>query len=185
MHDVVLTAGATTTHPSLTLRPWRVEDLPAVIEAHRDPALLRWTSTAATQDTDPDAWIESHRRRWSSGERLGFAVLDSTTLLGSVVLKNLDAPEVGYWTTYAARGKGVAPSAVRALTDWASTLGVRSIDLLHQLDNTASCRVALKSGYPLEAIKPAQPPAYPLEGHVHRRHVGSPGGVDERRGPGR
>jgi RimJ/RimL family protein N-acetyltransferase len=165
-----LTVPATSTHPPLTVRPWRLEDLPAVIEARQDPALRHWTSSGPTQAADADAWIRSQEASWSTGERLAFAVLDAATLLGSVVLKNLDAPEVGYWTTAAARGRGVAPSALGALTAWAFSYGVQSIGLLHQLDNTASCRVAVKSGYPLEAIKPAHPPAYPLPGHVHRRH---------------
>lgn len=98
-------------------------------------------------------------------------------LLGNVVLKELDlvtgTAETGYWTTAPARGRGVASRALAALTDWASTTfaeqGLERVELLHQIDNAASCRVAEKCGYPLGRVIPALPPAYPLDGHVHVR----------------
>lgn len=82
--------------------------------------------------------------------------------------------EVGYWTAAHARGRGVAPRALEALTGWAfSTLGadgLQRLELLHQVDNPASCRVAQKSRYDVDRILPAAPPAFPLDGHVHTRH---------------
>ncbi|MGW2372341.1 hypothetical protein [Kitasatospora sp. NPDC001683] len=61
---------------------------------------------------------------------------------------------------------------MEALTSWAFATfaegGLRRIDLLHEGDNDASCRVAEKSGYPLTEIVPAYPP-YPLDGHRHSR----------------
>ncbi|MFJ8476659.1 hypothetical protein [Kitasatospora sp. NPDC094011] len=46
--------------------------------------------------------------------------------------------------------------------------GLLRLDLLHEGDNDASCRVAEKSGYPFARILPAFPP-YPLDGHLHSR----------------
>jgi RimJ/RimL family protein N-acetyltransferase len=67
----------------------------------------------------------------------------------------------------------VAPRALRALTYWAFTAfpddGPKRLELLHQVDNTASCRVAQKSGYELITTLPAAPPVYPLAGHLHAR----------------
>lgn len=86
-----------------------------------------------------------------------------------MVLKNAtpgaSSAEVGYWTAAHARGRTVAPRALRALTNWALTAfpgdGPKRLELLHQVDNTASCRVAQKCGYELITVLPAAPPAYP------------------------
>lgn len=74
------------------------------------------------------------------------------------------------------RDRGVAPRALRALTDWAFSAfaafagdGLTRLELLHQVDNAASCRVAQKSRYALASLLPAAPPAFPLEGHLHVR----------------
>jgi RimJ/RimL family protein N-acetyltransferase len=67
----------------------------------------------------------------------------------------------------------VAPRALRALTDWAFDTfgdgGLARLELLHQVDNTASCRVARKCGYEFAGTLPAAPPAFPLDGHLHIR----------------
>nr|WP_329224007.1 hypothetical protein [Streptomyces sp. NBC_01485] len=36
------------------------------------------------------------------------------------------------------------------------------LELLHQVDNSASCRVAQKCRYELSGLLPAAPPAFPL-----------------------
>jgi RimJ/RimL family protein N-acetyltransferase len=54
----------------------------------------------------------------------------------------------------AARGAGVATSAVLALSAWAlEEIGFCRLHLDHSTRNHASCRVATKSGYELEGTK--------------------------------
>ncbi|MGW8490570.1 GNAT family N-acetyltransferase [Streptomyces sp. NPDC055886] len=170
----------------LLLRPWREQHLPAVITAYGDPAMRRWL---AVQVSGPDGaadWLEEQRTGWAAGTRFAFAVTErgqEDELLGNVVLKQLDlvngCAEMGYWTTAPARGRGVASRALAALTDWAFTTfaeqGLTRLELLHQLDNVASCRVAEKCGYPLARVIPALPPDYPLDGHVHVREAPAAG----------
>jgi RimJ/RimL family protein N-acetyltransferase len=88
-----------------------------------------------------------------------------------------DSAEVGYWTAPAARCRSVASGAVELLTTWAfesfGPQGLQRIELLHQQDNVPSCRVAQKSGYVLTGVIPADPPAFPADGHLHTRY--SPG----------
>lgn len=81
-------------------------------------------------------------------------------LAGCVVLKvsphdddrpaRTDTAEVGYWTTASVRGRGLAGRAVLALADWAFTAlpALTRLELLHQVDNEPSCRVAEKAGLP-------------------------------------
>ncbi|WP_328307892.1 GNAT family N-acetyltransferase [Streptomyces sp. NBC_00442] len=83
--------------------------------------------------------------------------------------------EIGYWTMPHARGRGIAPRVVEALSTWAfdtfAAQGLHRLELIHQVDNLASCRVAEKSGYRLDRILPAYPP-YPMDGHIHVRDAG-------------
>jgi RimJ/RimL family protein N-acetyltransferase len=97
--------------------------------------------------------------------------------VGNAVLKyagpGAPTAEVGYWTAGHARGRGVAPRALQAVTDWAfagfGDDGLTRLELLHQVDNLASCRVAEKTGYAFSTLLPASPPAFPLDGHLHVR----------------
>ncbi|MFH7600324.1 GNAT family N-acetyltransferase [Streptomyces racemochromogenes] len=168
--------------PALLLRPWREEDVPELVEACRDPAMRQWIHQRADDAAEGLRWLEAQRQGWASGVRYAFAVLEedapaSRRLVGNAVLKRPrpDAPssEVGYWTTAHARGRGVAPRALEALTAWAfdtfAGSGLERLHLLHRRGNEASCRVARKSGYALHAPLPPSPPAHPEPGHLHVR----------------
>ncbi len=174
----------------LLLRRWREEDLPALLRAYDDPAMRRWLDTQVSGAEGATRWLETRRTEWAAGTRFAFAVTESGRdgePLGNVVLKRPDPgngrAEVGYWTTAPARGRGVASRALTALTDWAFTnfaeQGLLRLELLHQVDNGASCRVAEKCGYALARVIPALPPDYPLDGHVHEREA--PGAALRRR----
>jgi RimJ/RimL family protein N-acetyltransferase len=121
-------------------------------------------------------------RRRDPGEQVADIALKppySAEQFAGVALARRDPPEeaaeVGYWTAGYARGQGVAPRAVRALSGWAfSTFpALHRLDLLHHIDNTASCRVAVKSGYPLDAVVSRNEPDLQY-GHLHRRGRPSP-----------
>ena len=77
----------------------------------------------------------------------------------------------------AARGRGIAPAAVRAVTDWVfdafAGASLRQIMLVNDIDNPASCRVAAKAGYPFRELSPANPPHWFTDGHIHMRLPGS------------
>lgn len=179
----MLSVGATPPSPALLLRPWCIEDVAALVDAYRDPALRHWTTSVVDNEADAVRWVQAQERGWAAGVRFSFAVLeaqhnsDRGRLVGHVVLKDVapgkPSAEVGYWTAAHARGRGMAPRALEALTGWAfDTLGsdgLQRIELLHQADNSASCRVAQKSRYDFDKVLPAAPPAFPLDGHVHTR----------------
>ena len=62
--------------------------------------------------------------------------------------------DVAYWTVPAARGKGVCPRAVDAMASWAfEVAGFHRLDLEHAIGNTASCRVAGKTGFAVEGVR--------------------------------
>lgn len=167
---ITLRVDATPSTNALTLRPWHTDDADSLIELYRDPTLQRWTSLPVDNADDAQRWLAAQHHGWQTGERLSFAVHeDRTGVAGYVALKRSGgSTEVAYWTAAHARGRGIAPRALKALTTWAfTTFTPVRIDLLHQIDNTASCRVAQKAGYQLHQILPAHPPAYPNNGHLH------------------
>lgn len=179
---VILHAAARGPRPGLRLRPWTERDIPDLIRVYRDPDMRRQAGTAIVTDDDARRWLEIQQKGWRDGDRMSFAVLewdaaaDIHPLLGNVVLKGHSAgkasAEAGYWTAPGERGRGVASGALETLTTWAFEAldGLHYIELLHQVGNHASCRVAQKCGYALAGILPAQPPAFPEDGHMHRRY---------------
>ncbi|MFK4070551.1 GNAT family N-acetyltransferase [Streptomyces sp. NPDC029674] len=190
MNDpVILQTAERSPTPALLLRPWSMDDTPALVEVFRDPTMRRWIPAATAVETEGDAqqWVRYEQDGWATGERFGFAVLEARPdsshgqLLGGVLLKEAaagkESAEVGYWTSAPARGKGVASRALETLTDWAfNTMGadgLKHLELLHQVDNVASCRVAEKTGFNFDRVLTAAPPAFPLEGHVHTRRLGA------------
>ena len=166
-------------------------------------ALPGGTQRRAAPDGERDAarWLASQDRGWRDGDRLSFAVLEADDaggwiLAGNVGLKNREeagrvgerkTAEIGYWTAVAARGRGIAPAAVRAVTAWVfdtfAGTSLRQIMLVHDVANPASCRVAQKAGYPFRELSPANPPHWLTDGHIHLRLGGWPGpAADPQRG---
>ncbi|MFE2552460.1 GNAT family N-acetyltransferase [Streptomyces sp. NPDC059355] len=179
-----LEAAATPTAPALLLRPWRPADSGELVEVYRDAALRRWTGAAVHDEASAAQWVRDQQQGGETGSRLAFAVVESRAdgeeegrILGHVVLKGAvpgaASAEVGYWTAAHARGRDVAPRALRTLTDWAFASfgvgGLTRLELLHQVDNPASCRVAQKCGYELTGVLAADPPAHSADGHLHAR----------------
>lgn len=191
---VELVVAAEGDRPALGLRPWRAADMPDLLAAmareypdrglasHPNievPGPPRWSGPR--NDREGALWLSGQERGWARGDWLTFAVLDEVRnrVVGHVGLKNRDGGqvgtgtrgEIGYWTAAEARGRGIAPAAVRAVTDWAfsnfGAEGLPRIMLVHDLDNQASCRVALKSGYPFRELSPANPPHWFADGHIH------------------
>ncbi|MEU2286884.1 GNAT family N-acetyltransferase [Streptomyces sp. NPDC013178] len=151
----VLAAG-----DDLVLRPWRAEDAPAVHAAFQDPLMHQWHTRAADSEEEVAGWIEEWRAAWGEERNAQWAVADaeSDAVLGRVALREIvlgdGVAEVAYWTTAAARGRGVAARATTALAHWAlDEIGFHRLELLHAVANDASCRVATKTGFALEGTK--------------------------------
>jgi RimJ/RimL family protein N-acetyltransferase len=141
--------------PGLLLRAWHPADVPAVLDALREPDIAQWNPAPADLDlAAAHRWV-SRRADWSGGDHASLAVADPETgeLLGSVSLHRIydgDA-SIGYWTVAGARGQGVASRAVAAMSEWGfTTLGLHRIELCHAVANPGSCRVAQRAGYLLE-----------------------------------
>ncbi|MEQ4717026.1 GNAT family N-acetyltransferase [Nonomuraea sp. B19D2] len=190
---VILSVEPTASAPALRLRPWRGEDAVALMAAHRDPLLRRWLTASLVSEADARRWIDDQNEGWLAGVRFSFAVLERSSgkseadqPVGHVVVKGGVDPadasaEVGYWTSAQVRGRGIASRALEAISRWAlgpqCVMPLTRLNLLHAVDNHASCRVAEKCRYVLRSVLPAQPPAFPTEGHLHVRTNAAAGSV--------
>ncbi|MFI5532948.1 GNAT family N-acetyltransferase [Kitasatospora sp. NPDC051853] len=142
----------------LLLRPWQLGDAPAVVTAYQDPAIQHWHVRRADSVAEAEEWITDWRGGWTTETEAQWAVVDGDALLGRAALKHLQladgTAEVAYWVAPQARGRGVAPRAVEAMADWAfGTAGFHRLELSHAVGNTASCRVATKTAFPLEGTR--------------------------------
>lgn len=97
----------------LLLRPWLASDIPALIEAYRDPAMRAMLRSQITDEAEAERWLRVRQEGWESGSYFSFAVVDRDRggePVGNVALKypapGSGSAEVGYWTAAPARGRG-------------------------------------------------------------------------------
>ncbi len=145
----------------LTLRPFRSSDALDLHEAYRDPGIQRWHVRSMTEN-EAHEWIASSAARWSAETGANWAVTDDgRALAGRVGFRRIDLTEglaeISYWTIPAARGRGVATRAARALSTWMLVqVGLHRVELNHSTANPASCRVARRAGFTYEGTRRQQ-----------------------------
>jgi RimJ/RimL family protein N-acetyltransferase len=150
------------TPEGFVLRGWTEADVPALLVAFTSAEMwMQVNSPVDTADAAVD-WVRSRRDGWAAGTGYAFAVTDGDdVVLGCMAVTAVDRRHdigwVSYWTTSAARNRGVATSAARAISDWAfDDLGLFRLELGHRTDNLASCRVAKRAGYAVEGLERAK-----------------------------
>jgi RimJ/RimL family protein N-acetyltransferase len=143
---------------AIVLRPWRMEDAPAVEAACRDPEIPHWIPFVPRPYTRADAETYLQGCIESGAERHSFAIVDAATggLLGSIDM-GVNTREyrghIGYWVAAPARGHGVCTRALRLASRWAlDELELQRLELITDPDNVASQRVAEKVGFRREGV---------------------------------
>jgi RimJ/RimL family protein N-acetyltransferase len=139
----------------LRLRPFTTDDIGWVFEVSQDAALRQFVQV-------PSPYLMEHARYFvehiatelvATGERVEFVVEEGRERVARVGLgfRGDGTAEVGYWTAPGARGRGIAPEAVRALCRWAfASKDVELIEWRAEIGNEASRRVAQKAGFVME-----------------------------------
>jgi RimJ/RimL family protein N-acetyltransferase len=157
---IVLDGAALIDRPT-ALRPWRDDDIPAIVAACQDPDISRWTRVPSPYgEADARGYMLTRFDSLQNGTDAPFAIVsadDDTELLGSIALMRFTwahaRGEVGYWLAREARGAGHATRAVRLLCAWGfSKLGLERIELYAATGNPASQAVAERSGFTREAV---------------------------------
>jgi RimJ/RimL family protein N-acetyltransferase len=148
-------------------RPAAAVELVPLSEAHLtgladlvgDPAVQRFTRIPVPPPAGfATTWLTSFEQARLDGTRECFAIVDSldSSSLGAAAPKidrQTATAELGYVVLPAARGRGVAVSALRQLAAWAfEELGMQRLELLISAANEPSKRVAERSGFVLEGV---------------------------------
>ncbi len=154
----------------IVLRPWRQDDVPAIVAACSDPAVARFIPSIRSPYTAADArsWLDGQETDRLAGQHLELAIADERedNVLGAIGAA-MDPPRVaasvGYWLAPEARGHGYATMATRLLCQWLfETFALGRIELTTDPENFASQRVAERCGFQKEGL---------LRSHL--RHLGT------------
>jgi len=142
----------------VVLREWHRSDGPAVVALVDDPENRRWLPKLPDpyRPDDADEYIAGARVALTEGTAVRLAIAVGGSVAGSIDLRLGDegTADIGYWVGAAARGRGVATSATRALCEFGFTaLGLRRIELNAAAGNVTSRRVAEKAGFELEGVR--------------------------------
>jgi RimJ/RimL family protein N-acetyltransferase len=118
----------------------------------------RWTRIPEPYThEDGREFLERSIAGWSDGTRASFAVVEAAGdgLMGSigVIFHEAGAATIGYWVAKRARGRGVAGTALRLVSEWVLTaLPVERLELVTHPANEPSQRVAEKAGFRREGL---------------------------------
>ncbi|MFZ5749110.1 MAG: GNAT family N-acetyltransferase [Pseudomonadota bacterium] len=136
----------------LTLRPGWIEDAPELALAIGHEAVVRNLSRAPWPYALSDA--ESFLANFDGPMTTRFLISEhrdlTVRLIGCIGIEARDGgqcPELGYWITPDAWGRGYATEAGQAVLQVARALGIRRLEAGHFVDNPASGRVLRKLGF--------------------------------------
>lgn len=141
----------------VVLRPWSLDDAPALLVASRsDPDL-------ATQFPEVGLDDEEHARAHVTGalrfddHARNWAIVEDGVAVGNVGLSAIEFRHgtawAHYWVAADARGRGLAARALTSVSSWAFDAGLFRLELGHRTNNPASCRVAAAAGFSAEGIE--------------------------------
>ena len=132
----------------------------AFIESHAQlRTWMPWAKEAQAPE-ESERHCREAQAKWHARQELDFCFVRRSdgVFLGKGGLHTIDWSipkfEIGYWIRTSAAGTGLATEATLGLVEIASRdLGARRIEIACDTRNTASRRVAEKSGFALEGIR--------------------------------
>ena len=144
----------------IVLRPWAVDDAPALMAACREPEISDWCSLPSPYSYGHAmAWIGDTAKAWSEGRDAHFAIDDAATgeVVGAIDLVGVDSREahgrLRYWVRAARRREGGARRALSLLSTWAiDELALERLEVCEALGNVGAQRVAEAAGFRPEAL---------------------------------
>jgi len=131
-------------------------DVPAIAAICQDAEIARWT-TVPTPYSDEDArQFVTEMTSPDLEDALGLAIVTQAGEVAGAITMWIVIPgvvEFGYWVSAGARGRGYMPRALMLLAGWAvETMEIRRVQLGTIPGNTASERVAEKTGFSREGV---------------------------------
>ncbi|MGX9899525.1 GNAT family N-acetyltransferase [Arthrobacter sp. SA17] len=143
---------------SLLLRPWRPRDAANLRLLYQSsPDLGTQFNDALTDQDSAERFILSSLS-FNPDASCNFAIELNGVAVGNAGISNINRTHrtawVYYWLASEVRGQGLATRAAATLSSWAiEELGTFRLELGHRINNPASCRVALGSGFRAEGVE--------------------------------
>jgi [ribosomal protein S5]-alanine N-acetyltransferase len=152
----------TLTRGLINLRKPELKDTQAVFDGCQDPLIPRFTAISADYSMAHaldyvqrvDASLRTQRElpliiEYGNGDDQKFA---GTISFHSISVKN-SVGEIGYWMSESMRGKSIATTAVRMLTDYGfATIGFKRVEAMVDVENMASTKLLTSAGYQREGL---------------------------------
>jgi RimJ/RimL family protein N-acetyltransferase len=141
------------TGAGFVLRPFGLQDVEADRATIAHPSSARWLNAHSTDD--PEDEVRTLEAELAAGRMLVLTIADpeDDRYLGAIVLfaREAETGELAYVVAPEARGRGLAPRALRTVGQWAfSELGLQRLQLRIEPENEVSHAVALRAGYQRE-----------------------------------
>jgi RimJ/RimL family protein N-acetyltransferase len=141
------------TGSGFVLRPYGLQDVEADLAAVDHPSSARWVNSHVT--SDPAGEVRMFEEELAAGRMLVLTIADPAddSYLGAIVLmaREAETGEFAYVVAPEARGRGLAPRALRVVGEWAfAELGLQRLQLRIDPENEVSHAVALRAGYKRE-----------------------------------
>ncbi|MDG4820900.1 GNAT family N-acetyltransferase [Asanoa sp. WMMD1127] len=145
--------------PTVRLRALRDDDTDDVVAACNDPLIQRFLPALPRPYTAEHAltWIRDDAPWAAGGASWAIADPASDRLVGTIGVHHVDRDrmqgEIGYWAAPWARGKGLTTEATRATAERAFADGFERLEILVDLANPRSVRIALAAGFRPEGTR--------------------------------
>ena len=145
----------------LRLEPTRGEHAGALWNAidRSLPELKRWMSWASSSTPQSSAeYVHRAEAGWAEGTNWDWTIFFGDEVAGTIGLNRYDelwrSCNLGYWIRTDLAGRGFATEAGRAVIDFAfDDVGLNRLELVADVDNVASLRIAEKLGFQFEGTK--------------------------------
>jgi len=147
----------------ITLRPSHEKDIQSIYEACQDPLIPKFTTVPANytmahaeffiREKAPQSFLNQSELLLIIEKGVGA----DARFVGPISFHSFDvaneSAEIGYWITKEMRGGGIGKIACQLLTDYGfTTMGYKRIQAHVNVENIASRKLLLASGYTLEGV---------------------------------
>lgn len=148
---------------ALCIRPFRIDDAPAFVEAARESVLsvgvwLPWCHENYSL-SEAESWFASCKQNLQADSTYEFGIFSTSTkrLLGGIAINQINRDHnfgnIGYWVRQSQQKKGIASEAVTAIARYGfQELKFMRLEIVVAEENMASRRVAEKAGAVFECI---------------------------------
>ena len=153
----------TLTHGDIIVRSIRPRDARTINRLLRDNRswLQKWEATVPGFEGPPPAreMIRNVLRLARRDQVAPFVIEYRGEVVGQITLSGLSfgslaSGAAGYWVSESVAGRGVTPTALALVCDWAFTnLGIHRVEVCIRPENDASLRVVRKLGFRYEGLR--------------------------------